>query len=236
LETSAFKKIYFLLESVLLKKYEKKIAARNTLIAVNSADINIYRKEFKVSDARYLSVFLQFTSVSSKEGKGNYCLYHGNLGVAENEKAATWILTKIFDDLSIPLIIAGKNPSGKLRRLVQLKDNCRLVANPSEHEMNELIANAQINILPSLNSTGIKIKLLNAVFNGRHCIVNSAAVEGTGLEKACCVSNDDKSFKENIIRLLDQEFTKEDVMLREKLLSEIYNSKKNALQLMQWIW
>ena len=47
-----------------------------------------------------------------------------------------------------------------------------LVANPSEMEMQDMIAKAQINILPSFNNTGIQIKLLNALFNGRHCLVN----------------------------------------------------------------
>ncbi len=47
--------------------------------------------------------------------------------------------------------------------------------------MTELIREAQINILPSFNTTGIKIKLLNAIFNGRHCLVNPAAIAGTGL-------------------------------------------------------
>ena len=35
-----------------------------------------------------------------------------------------------------------------------------------------MIAKAQINILPSYTHTGIKIKLVNAIFNGRHCLVN----------------------------------------------------------------
>ena len=55
--------------------------------------------------------------------------------------------------------------------------NTRLVANPTEQELNELIKEAQINILPSFNVTGIKIKLMNALYNGRHCITNDAAIE-----------------------------------------------------------
>lgn len=234
-ETSFLKKIYFLLESRLLKKYEEKIASKAFIVAVALKDIETYEREFKVKEAKYLPVFLSCTSVNSKNGKGNYCLYHGNLSVAENEKAATYLLKNIFNELSIPFVIAGKNPSAKLRRLVHQNSNVRLVESPSEDEMNELISNAQVNVLPSFNSTGIKIKLLNAIFNGRHCVVNAAAVTGTGLEEVCRVASDSNSFKENIIRLYDCPFTNEDSKLREQLLAK-FNNEINARQLIQWIW
>ena len=54
--------------------------------------------------------------------------------------------------------------------------------------MQDLISKAQVNILPSFNCTGVKLKLLNALFNGRHCIVNQDAVEGTGLESTCHIA------------------------------------------------
>lgn len=235
-ETSFLKKIYFLLESGLLKKYEEKIASKATLVAVTAKDIQTYKSEFKVTDAKHLPVFLPYTYVNTREGKGNYCLYHGNLSVAENEKAATWLLKNIFNEISVPLIIAGKNPSNKIRRLIHQNLNARLIENPSEEEMNELIINAQVNVLPSFNSTGIKIKLLNAIFNGRHCIVNRIAVTGTGLEKACSIASDDSSFKKNITRLFDHSFTREEIDLRQELLKRLYNNESNAKQLIQWIY
>jgi len=234
--TSFFRKIYYLLESSLLKKYEEKISSKATFIVVTQKDMAIYEKEFKASDIKYLPVFLPFASVNSKEGKGDYCLYHGNLSIAENEKAATWLIKNVFNELSILLIIAGKNPSKKISRLVYQNTILRLVANPSEGEMNELISKAQINVLPSFNSTGIKIKLLNAIFNGRHCIVNAEQTTGTDLEKICCVAGDSNSFKKNITSYFDRSFTKEDVASREQLLLQIYDNEQNARQLIQWIW
>ena len=235
-EPSFFRKIYFSLESRLLKKYEKKISSTATFLGVTLKDIALYKKEFKATDIKYLPVFLPYNSVRSREGKGNYCLYHGNLNVAENEKAVIWLLKKVFNDLSVPLVIAGKNPSKKLSRLAHQKTNVNLVANPSDQEMNDIISNAQINILPSFNSTGIKIKLLNAIFNGRHCIVNASTVVGTGLEEACCIGSDPASFKKSITNSFDLLFTKEDIALREQLLVRLYNNRLNARQLIQWIY
>ncbi len=235
-ETSLIKKLFFLHESMLLKKYEKKIAGKATFIAVALPDKKIYEKVFNVKPVKYLPVFLPYTFINSKEGNGNYCLYHGNLSVAENEKAVIWLLKNIFNELLIPLVIAGKNPSKKLEQLAHLNTNTCLVANPVEQEIEELIREAQINILPSFNSTGIKIKLLNAIFNGRHCLVNTAAIAGTGLKPVCTVSDDNQNFKELTIELYHRPFTKEDVILRRRMLLPQYDNEKNASQLIQWIY
>ncbi|MEO6329766.1 MAG: mannosyltransferase, partial [Ginsengibacter sp.] len=95
---------------------------------------------------------------------------------------------------------------------------------------------AHINILPSFNSTGIKIKLLNALFNGRHCIVNAAAIDGTGLELLCHVANDSSAFKKIIADLYDLEFTTNDQELRKEILLSKYNNEENARRLIQWIY
>ena len=235
-ETSLIKKLYFLHESMLLKKYEKKIAAKATFIAVALPDQKIYEKMFNAKAIKYLPVFLPFTLINGKEGKGNYCLYHGNLSVAENEKAGIWLLKNIFNELEIPLVIAGKDPSKKLERIAHRNINTCLVANPAEQELAELIREAQINILPSFNSTGIKIKLLNAIFNGRHCLVNTSAIAGTGLKPLCTVSDDSRKFKENITELYNRSFTREEVILRSKTLLPLYDNEKNARHLIQWIY
>ncbi|MEO6453297.1 MAG: glycosyltransferase family 4 protein [Ginsengibacter sp.] len=234
--TSVFKKMYFLYESRLLKKYEQKISSKATFIAVTLKDKEIYEKEFHVTDVKYLPVFLPFNAVRTKQGRGSYCLYHGNLGIPENEKAVRWLLSNVFNTLSIPFVVAGKNPSERLRRLAHQNSNTCLVENPADDEMNELISKAHINILPSFNSTGIKIKLLNALFNGRHCIVNAAAVDGTGLESLCCIAKDSASFKININALYKRVFTNEDIKSRKQILLSKYDNEQNAGQLIQWIY
>lgn len=234
--TGIFKKIYFLHEGWLLKKYEQKISSKATVIAVTSHDVEIYKKEFGAHDIKYLPVFLPYNSVKAEEGTGSYCLYHGNLEIAENEKAVKWLLKKVFRDLPVPLIIAGKNPSKSLYRAARKNNNTCLVANPGAREMEELISKAHINILPSFNATGIKIKLLNALFNGRHCIVNTAAVEGTNLDHLCCVAADSHSFIKNIMRLQKQDFLDDDRLLRAEELLQEYDNEQNAGKLIQWIY
>ena len=64
----------------------------------------------------------------------------------------------------LPFIIAGKNPGASLIKEIDKNDNVQLFENPSEGMMDELIKNAHVHLLPSFNTTGIKIKLLIALF------------------------------------------------------------------------
>jgi hypothetical protein len=235
-ERNFFRKLFFLNESVFLEKYEKRLPENLFIVAVSAKDAAYYKEEFEKAGVEFLPVFIPFRGVSALEGKGNYCLYHGNLSVAENEKAAVWLLEKVFSLINTPIIIAGKNPSGRLLAKVKKFKHCKIVINPADAELNELIKNAHINVLPSFNSTGIKLKIINALYNGRHCVVNDAAVDGSGLEDACHVGTNAVAFASIITQLYQQPFAGEEITLRNKILPVIFDIRANARRLIQWIW
>ena len=111
-----------------------------------------------------------------------------------------------------------------------------MVSDPSEQELKDIIAKAQLHILPSFNRTGVKLKLLNALFNGRHCVVNPEGVEGTGLNELCRLAETAEDFKESIEDLYDRPFTYLDLQCRrEKLLSK-YDNHRSAEMLIAQIW
>lgn len=232
---SILKKPYFYFESMVLWYYEKKIATKATFWSVTEKDANRY-KELGCRNINFLPLFLPKWEIKTIEGNGSFCLYHGDLSVAENEKAAIWLMKQVFDDLQIPFVVAGKNPTQRLRKLFHRKNTTCLIANPNEKEMQDLIAKAHINIIPSFNSTGIKLKLINALFNGRHCLVNEQTVEGTNLEKACHIASGANAFKHAIAGLYKVPFNDEDVNLRHKLLDNMFDNDKNARQIVKWIW
>jgi len=233
---SLFRKLYYLRESAILRKYERKISPQWPLLAVSSADAEMARSSYQSKTIEVVPVFLPYKEVQSPQGTGCYCLYHGNLSVDENEKAVLWLLEKVFNDLPIPFLVAGKNPGPRLQRAVSKLRNCCMVSDPSEQELKDIIAKAQLHILPSFNRTGVKLKLLNALFNGRHCVVNPEGVEGTGLNDLCRLAETADDFKESIEDLYDRPFTYLDLQCRkEKLLSK-YDNHRSAEMLIAQIW
>lgn len=234
-EHNLFKKLYFINESRLLFNYEKSIANKAGFIAVSEHDVKLYRQLFNAKDIYYLPVFIPHTLATGKEGKGCYCLYHGNLSISENETAVEWLLQHVFNDLEIPFVIAGKNPSKKLQELAHRHKHTCIVANPGEKEMQDMICKAQIHVLPSFNNTGVKLKLLNALFNGRHCLVNPAGADGSGLEKVCHIATDAASFKKAITTLYQQPFTEHEKEQRQGLLQTLYNNEENSKKLLEYL-
>ncbi len=235
-EKNPIRKWYFLHESRLLKKYEKQLAATVKIAAVSQHDVTLYQQLFNAANISHLPVFLPFIHADGQPGNGCYCLYHGNLSINENEEAAAWLLQNVFDKLTVPFVIAGKNPSQKLVFLAQQHGHTCLVANPTDKELHDMIAKAQINILPSFNNTGVKLKLLNALYNGRHCIVNKAGAAGSGLESICTLAEDPEDFKTAISYLYSIPFDESENKKRQALLQQLYNNKTNAEKIIDFFW
>lgn len=235
--TSAFRKFYYKRESIMLKTYERKIASKATFWGMTTADNDVYRDKFGVTNIEHLPLYVPDDwIVTDKHGNGSYCLYHGDLSVDANEKAAIWLLEKVFSKTDIPLVIAGHHPSEKLEELAHSMGHTCLVADPSEKEMQDMIAKAQINILPSYTHTGIKTKLVNAIFNGRHCLVNGATVNHSGLEAACRVADGAEAFIGQTETLFATPFSKEETEQRRALTGELFNNERNARKQVEWIW
>ena len=234
--SSWLKKIYYNRESKLLKTYETSLKDKATFWTVNDKDLDVFINELGYKDIENLPPFMPEYNQEWHAEKGSYCLYHGNLSVAENEKAAEWLLENIFSELQIPLVIAGKNPSEHLMRLAHRELHTCLVANPGETEMQELIKKAQVNILPSFNNTGIKLKLINALYNGRHCLVNTAAVAGTGLKDCCTIADSTAEMKTNLQKLYEDVFTKDQFEKRQERLQSTFSNKENAKKMIGWIF
>lgn len=167
----------------------------------------------------YLPILHEFRRVESPLGLGSFCLYHGDLSALSNEKAVLWLLENVFNDIQIPLIIAGRDPGKKIEKLAQLYSHCCLVADPSTEEMNELVQKAQIQVLPSFGSRHPELKLIHSLHQGRHCIVNEPAVKDTGLEAACHIANNPSGFKSVILQLMYRPFEEEEIELREKIFN-----------------
>jgi len=234
--SSWFKKLYYLRESAVLRRYERRIASSWPLLAVTQHDADMAAVSYQSKNITVIPVFLPFQHIESPQGTGCYCLYHGNLSVDENEKAVIWLLENVFNDLSVPFLVAGKNPGPKLRRAIARFKNCCMVSDPSDQELKDIISKAQLHVIPSFNCTGVKLKLLNALFNGRHCVVNGMAVQGTGLGEVCHLAEGAKEFKLVIANLYERPFTFLDLQnRREKLLNQ-YDNHRTAQRLIAQIW
>jgi hypothetical protein len=222
--SSFFKKIYFNIERLYICHYSKWGFA-NKVYAITNMDKKYFQKYHE--SVQYLPAFHSHEQVTSKIGKGDYCLFHGNLSVQENIDAVDFLVHKVFNDLDIPLVIAGKNPSKYIQDICS-KYKIKLVENPTNTSMNNLIQNAQCILLTTFQPTGVKLKLLNSLFLGRFVLVNEPMTSGTKLENVCINCKDENEFKFAIKKHYILNFTQEEINQRNDFLNKQYNNKLSA--------
>ena len=225
-ETSFFKKKYLQLEAFKLRRFESVISKATYILSVSETDLAYFKKTYPQTTSLYLPSFHSYDAITIKQGKGDYILYHGNLAISENYLAAQWLIENVFSKLSFPVIIAGLNPPQSLIEHINVFPHIQLKQNCTETEMQELIENAQIHCLYTHQTTGLKLKLVNVLFSGRHIIVNSNMLVGTALEKACIICNTSEAYISEIKNLVDQSFTEIDVENRKQATVSMSNDTK----------
>ena len=216
-----FHKLFFRSEAAKLKRYEKIVSQANHILSIARHEANYFREHY--GDAVFVPAFHRFEEVSSLPGSGTYILYHGNLGVVENSEMFLSLARERLSGLPYQVVVAGKNPSMRFRKKVARFPNIRLVADPSDQELDSLIAQAHINLLFTRQATGIKLKLLHALFAGRHCLVNPEMVEGSGLESLCTVATSGRELELQIHDLMLHAFDDFQIRKRKKTLQEFSN-------------
>ena len=226
-EGSALKRNYFRQESRLLRRYQQGFDKEIKMACLSQTDMEQLAKAYQFRQLHFVPCFTPWQQVKSRTGRGEYCLYHGNLSVSENNEAALWLIENVFLQIPLPLVIAGKGISKKLETLAKRLTQVHLVNDPPQDELDALIADAHINVLPSLNRTGVKLKLLHALLEGRHCLTNDAGINGSNIRRGVALANSVDEWKSKLSLLMTQDFLQQDVEEREEVLS-LYNNWRSA--------
>lgn len=231
-ETNVLRRALLYVEYFKILRYEKHVSSAEAIFAITIND----QKHFSSFSKTYLvRAFHSNTTIQSKTGKGKYALYHGNLTIPENIKALRFLLDEVFSKIDYPLTVAGKITSEKLSRKIKSHSNITLVENPSQRIMNDLIQNAQLVLLPTFQETGIKLKLLESLFKGRHCIANNAMIDNTELESYCVKANAPNEWIEMIQKYKDFHFSSEDIEKRRSIMS-LFNNVNEAKKIIDKIF
>ncbi len=225
-ERNLAKKQYYKWEASKLEKYEDVLAKADGLFSISKNDYNYFQNKYQ--NAHLVPAFHSGIETTSKTGKGNYALYHGNMAVGENIEAATYLIEKVFAELPYDLIIAGSNPPQELILLAEKYANISIHSNISVSQLEDLIKNAHINVLPTFQPTGIKLKLLSALYKGRYCLANTEMIDNTGLESICHIANQPIEWILKIKDLFGKEFTETHIQRRKDVLYANFCNTQNA--------
>lgn len=234
--TSWKKKGYYYIEACKLKRFEKVLQHASAIAALAHQDEEHFKETYPAVPTFYIPLNHSNSTLTANTGMGKYILYQGNLELAENEHAATYLLEHIVPHVQHPFVFAGRNPSKRLKRLADSLPNVTILANPTDKEMADLMSNAQIHLLITFQATGMKVKLLNALYAGRHVVANPEMVLGTDVADLCTVAHNDCQIIQACNQLMIIPFSDEEKARRSQVLTACYDNITNCKKLLNIIY
>lgn len=228
-EKNRFKRWYLKRESKKLKKFESVLKNCDRILAVVESDQEYFKKTYNHSEL--IPVFINNDRFQFDKKQVSQVLYQGNLSVSENYLAVNWLIENVFSKVKFPCIIAGKQPPSFLIEKAQQHSNITVVANPSNERLNELVQQSAICILPTFQATGIKLKLIDSLMQGKHCLVNEKMLHGTPLRDLCLVGETPEDFIQLINENMEKEFSQNDFESRKILIQNYFNNEKSVARI-----
>lgn len=233
-EKNIFRKLFFFFSGIKLRLFQKELSNASLMLTVSKADNEYLKEKFPQNKVEYLPSFHHEDTINCIPGKGDYVLYQGNLSVGENKEAVEYLVENIFSHNNIPFIVAGLNPPHKMKKKLSGYKNITLIENPPDEKMFSLVRNAHINLLITFQPTGLKLKLLNALFNGRFCLVNPEMVFGTELGPLCEVASSAIDLEKKLLELIDAGFDESEIGKRKDLLFKWHSNTVNCEKLLNF--
>lgn len=219
-EKQLWKRLFFALEAAKLRHYEPVLLKATRVLAISDNDARHFRS-IGCADVRLLPPSHGHHEVTSTTGKGDFMLYQGDLSTPENEKVALYLLDYLVEKSPLRLVLAGRNPSARLQQRVAQCPRATLISNPDNETMHRLLRDAQVNLLFTYQATGVKLKLMNALYEGRHCLANSTMLAGTPLADVCHVADTPQEQLAALSRLADRDFDENERENRIRLLAQL---------------
>jgi len=226
IERNFLKRLFLKLEAKRLQQFEPNLRFADYILSISKMDIPHFSK---YSETIHIPPFFNEKTLDHHQSESDkFCLFQGNLGVAENSHAVNFILDKIAPKCGYPIKIAGKNPSQQLKTKINTLNNVVLIENPSEKEMERVIQTAHINLLFTFQQTGVKLKLINALQQGKHVIINSFMNDSDLFNEMCSIQDSPEEIINSITELMTVRFTQEFINKRKITFETYFNNFKNS--------
>lgn len=196
---------YLHLEARRLRHYELRMLPQHCThtLAISPAETAELIK-LGYPQVHWLPSFHPYAPMEVPDGIGHYALYHGDLRIAANAQAVAWLASQVFAHTPFPLIVAGHSPPPWLRAHLAAFTHIQLIASPTRAQLEVLIAGAQLHLLNSTQTGGLKLKLLHCLYKGRHVLANENTLTGSGLEAAVTACQSAQDYLTALLELQDR--------------------------------
>lgn len=233
-EQNYFKKWIYFIESLKYKQYQKTVFFAFekifSLSEIENKEVNQIS-----NNSLYVPVFHGNEKMKQLSEFGEFALYHGDLRISDNLRAVAFLIS-IFKELpEYKFIIASKSKGKNIEKQINNSSNISFFHANNHDDLEKLFQKAQLHVLYSFQQSGTKLKVINALFNGRHCLINSKMVDNSSIVELCSVADEREVFKEKIKHLMREPYQHYEnrVVILNSHLNDVENAKNISKTIFQ---
>jgi len=223
-ETDTLKKIMFKVEDFKFRIYEPVINEFQKVISLSKFE-NRYISE-KFQKAVYVPVFHGNREVAHLSGIGKYAIYHGDLRMSDNLRVAAYLIEIFKKVKDFSLVIASNNGEKFVKKCIGDSANITFVPIENFMHLQQLLMDAQINMIFSFQKSGTKLKLMNSLYNSRFCFINGNIIDDENVMELCEFANSESEIIRKINIFKNRPYT--DYEKRKQVLETKMNDDLNA--------
>ena len=226
-EQGWLKKVLYKIDAYRFARYEQLLPRFDKVFTLSVYETACVAEQ--AHNAEYIPVFHGNDSVRPLSEYGQYALYHGDLRLPDNRRAAEFLI-RVFSKIpDYKLLIASGNAQQFIESRIQHLPNIAFVRLRDNAQLQQLLENAHINAMLSFQRSGTKLKIVNALYNSRFCVVNQNMADDERLLALCSTAGTEAEFIEAIKLLKNRPYTQ--YADRVAVLGELLDDAKNAAKL-----
>ena len=223
-ERGLFKKLALHVEAFKYNYYQKIIQNFDAVFTLSLYETNYVAKHYQ--NAVYVPVFHGNEVVSNLSEFGNYALYHGDLRMSDNRRAALFLIEVFKKIPDFKLIIACNRGKRLIKRHIEGYENLSHTTIKNQQHLDELLANAHLSVMYSFQQSGTKLKSINSLYKSRHCLINKNMVDDPNIRNLCTMAENESEFVKAVNDLKLKPYT--DYENRKAVLDVVMNDLENA--------
>lgn len=228
-------------EAYSLKKFENKIVYKyDRVVLVSQKEAEELKKETGYNNISIIPNYINFPVIETITNKNKYIdlLFFGNLSIAHNIDTAIYLIQELFPAIKkvIPDVnfsMIGRKISPIIFQEAQKNDNISLYENV--FNIVPFIQGSRICLSPMRFGSGIKTKILEALYLGTPVITTSRGAEGIPEAKECMIIADTLEEQiNNVVAILkDDVDIKSMIMKARQIMNQHFTEKSVENKLRQ---
>jgi len=199
-EKNALRAIYLKLLYKRMKRFELSIFSDfQSIIAISDVDSNFLKKHYK---KELVTIPVAVKIDRSVPVEKNYIYHIGSMEWLPNKEGVKWFLDQVWNKILETIPSAHFFIAGKGIEQSGFKESKNVTICGEVESLKEFTKDKKLLVVPLLSGGGIRVKILEAMANGKLVVSTTQGVQGLMEGFKIPVSNKPKDFAKEIIDLL----------------------------------